>query len=137
MGFFDKLEKFIEKADKFIDENFSEEVVSNKTVYSQDALISKCENDCSILHDALLSRAQAISKETVKLDWEWSTTGNSTIKEVSDGIYLVTVNGSVYGRDKFGNHSDLFNYTKLIYMDKYGYLNTTIGQSSVLLKKRL
>ena len=90
MGFFDKLEKIIEKADKFIDENFSEEVVSNKTVYSQDALISKCENDCSILHDALLSRAQAISKETVKLDWEWSTTGNSTIKEVSDGIYLVT-----------------------------------------------
>lgn len=129
MGFFDKFDKFLEKAENFVDE-------AMKTSYDKETLITLCKNDRRILFDAMLSKAKSLSGETDDFFWNMERIGTCTIKEVSEGIFLVTINGVIDGVDKFGGLTDTFTYTKSIYIDKYGDLNTTKGQSSVLLKKR-
>ena len=133
MAFFDKLNKFLEKAEKFVDDNFED----TKTSYSEETLIRLCKNDRRILYDDMLRKAKMISSSTVKFDWGFESEGTSTIKKVSDLVYSVTINGSVYGLDDFGNFTDRFIYTKTIFIDKYGDLNNSVGTNNVIIKKKI
>ena len=107
-----------------------------KSTYSEESLIEICKNDRRILHDEMLTKAKVYSRKTAKFFWNMERIGTCAIQKVSDGVYRVTINGTVDGLDDFGSITDTFIYTKTIYIDQYGDMNTTCGSSSVTLKKK-
>ncbi len=119
MGFFDSL------IDTFL-----------RDTYSKETLITLCKNDRRILYSEMIAQAKAVSKDTEELNFGLGQFGTCTIEDVSDGMYLVKINGTVIGVDAFGGLTDTFVYTKMIYIDQYGDINTSAGTSSVTLRKK-
>jgi hypothetical protein len=106
-----------------------------RDTYTKEQVIPLCKNDKRILSDEMVSKARALSPKTIKFRWSMETEGTCRSEEVSDGIYRVTINGSIYGEDDFGTLTNRFNYTKIIYMDKFGERNPAYGTDSVNVTK--
>ena len=119
MGLFDKLDKFLEKAEKFCDDVLAEP----EPVYTKAELLSHFRSKFfSQFSGTLLETAKKVNRNVVKFDSNFNEIATANISEHSDGVYKIILKGRVYGKNEYGGVEGFLRFDATIYTDVHAKL---------------
>ncbi len=116
MGFFDKFDKFLEKAEKWVDDNFPDETPKAKTYSRQELLDYYKRNFDSKFGEQLLAEAKK-KKDPYKEEpasfryCDSSCIETSNISELANNNYQIILKGNLFSIDEYGTYAGSFKFS--------------------------
>ena len=138
MGFFDKLDSMLEKADKYLAELEREEQLKSRPQYSLSELVQyfvrEIEGNTKMTTINELLTKQVKSLDPNVYSWEWVLKSNAGTKSESfgDGTYYIEYHGILHSHNIYGKYTGEFSFDVYVYTDKYASLVSHEGNKSTV-----